>query len=552
MGAFFFPLLLVGLLPIFALGFRWGLFERPWVLRMALALAAVGIVVSLPYGGVDLRQIKVFNFFLALAAAFLLFLRPLGLPLLAGRARQVFPLGVLTVLGLINYLNYFSFHGERTFVHLHDVAHYYLGSKYYEELGYGDLYTGMVRAESELFNQHFLATEGRDLETYERVHVRQLLARSEPVRQRFSQARWRDFKRDVQWFRTGLGPHYGKVLLDHGFNPTPVWALMGGSLSRWVPAGSSRGILALALLDVLLLAVMFGLVLRHFGISTTLLVTLYFCIVFGATFGWVGGAFLRFPWLFCVVLGFLDLRRRRHARAGCLFAIAAALRVFPVFFVLPLLLKALSQWRQRGRFPMRYRRFFTGFVVTGLLLFAAAVWLLPRGLDHWWDFRANMKNHLANISPNVVGLTEVLAFQPDLGRVTAEEFQALKDRRQNIYRWQMVLIFSSVLLLVAWRARKCRDADTVLLAIPLLFVGLSLAAYYYVLLLLLLLARHREDWDLALLFAVEAACYALLLFEERESRLFLYRDLLLIFLFFMLHRPLRSPVVGLDRRRVTA
>lgn len=547
------PLLLVGLLPIFALGFRSGLFGKPWVLRLAVALAVLGIGVSLPYGGVDLREIKVVNFFLASAAALFLFLRPLGLPFLVGRWRQGIWLGLLTALGLVNYLNYFSFHGERTFVHLHDVAHYYLGSKYFEELGYGDLYTAMVRAESELFNQHFLATEARDLETYERVHVRRLLARSEPIRQRFTQARWRDFKRDVEWFRAELGPLYGTVLLDHGFNPTPVWALMGGSLSRWVPAGSSRGILVLALLDSLLLLAMFGLVLRHCGGSTALLAALYFFVLFGATFGWVGGAFLRFPWLLCVVWGFLDLRRQRHARAGSLFAIAAALRVFPVLFVVPLLWKAVALWRRKGRIPRRLQRFFAGLLGTGLFLFVASVIFLPRGLDHWRDFHANMENHLANISPNVVGLTEVLAFQPDLGWVTAEELEDLKNRRQSIYRWQMALVFAPLLLLVAWRVGGLRDSDTVLLALPLLFAGLSLAAYYYVFLLLLLLARHRQSWNLALLFAVEAACYALLLFEERESRLFLYRDLLLVFLFvILLYRPQRASGVGLDRRPATA
>ena len=58
-------------------------------------------------------------------------------------------LGALASLAAIAYLNFFSFHGERTFVHYHDVAHYYLGSKYFRELGYANLYTAMLRAEAE-------------------------------------------------------------------------------------------------------------------------------------------------------------------------------------------------------------------------------------------------------------------------------------------------------------------------------------------------------------------------------------------------------------------
>src|SRR6185295_3796943 len=106
--------------------------------------------------------------------------------------------------------------------------------------------------------------------------------------------RWIDFKQDVAYFRRVLGPQYRAVVEDHGFNPTPVWAVMGGLLANRVPAGSHFGILLLSLLDPVLLLLACGAVVWAFGRRTALLAVIQFCLVFGATFGWTGGAFLRY------------------------------------------------------------------------------------------------------------------------------------------------------------------------------------------------------------------------------------------------------------------
>ena len=150
----------------------------------------------------------------------------------------------------ILYTNFFAFHGigrERVFIHLHDVAHYYLGAKYFPELGYQRLYTAMLRAEAEKYENHFRSLEARDLETNGLVDIRALLARSDPVKARFSAERWAAFQEDVAFFRGWMKKQWGEVLRDHGFNPPPLWPLLGGALANLVPAGSHAGILALTL-----------------------------------------------------------------------------------------------------------------------------------------------------------------------------------------------------------------------------------------------------------------------------------------------------------------
>lgn len=542
------PVLLLVILPGWWLARRYGFLEKTRNMWIAVLASVALCAASMPGQGVDFEQLKHVNMLLA-ASATLLFVVHRWRPLTSRRLDL--SLLLLAILSVVNYSNYFAFHGERVFVHLHDVAHYYLGSKYYDELGYGDLYTAMLRAEAENHDNRFKALEARDLTTYKRVHVRELLRRSDPVKARFSAQRWLQFRLDAEYFREGLGPHYGKVLLDHGFNPTPVWALGGGLLTRQVPAGSARGILWLTLLDPFLLALTFTCVLWAFGRQAALLAIFFFCIVFGSTFGWVGGAFLRYPWFFSVVCAFCCLKKRKYGLAGALLAVATMVRVFPIFFLAPLAAKAgLTLWRRLPNgsdpkstsnprswvraLPGRYLRLGTAFSGICLALFLATL-TLPRGFDHWLEFRTNMQLHVRNIAPNVVGTTEILAHRwTSDALVTEQEFEVLKTRRHRIHQVQQILLFLPLCAWAAWTARRRSDLAAFLLACPLLLTGLSLAAYYYAFMALLVIHFRRDPGRLAAIFATETASYALRLFEPSDGRLFVYRSIAVAWLYLYL------------------
>ncbi len=535
------PALLLFVLPVLYLGYRLGLYRSRRARWIGAGVLGLVVLRNIPWEGVDFLYLKYMKLFICLGVVAVLVLRhyrvgPFRSPR-SFRAVLAFAAGVAVVV----YFNFFSFHGlqdgKRVWVHLHDVAHYYLGSKYYDEVGYEALYTAMLRAEAELYDNHFKTTQARDLTTYEEVHVRTLLESSDPVKARFSPQRWRDFQRDVAYFRDTLDHQYPKVLSDHGFNPTPVWAMLGGSLSRRVPAGDGGGILLLTLLDVGLLVGLFAAVGWAFGETALLLAIVHFCVTFGADYGWTGGGFLRFLWLFGVVVGFACLRRQRHAAAGAFLALATMVRVFPAFFVLPIAAKLALRLLGRRRPQRRLLVFLGSFAGTCALLFVLSLLALPRGLGHWQEFRKQMELHVANISPNVVGAAEVLAFQPGEDLVTLEEFEQIKTRRQWIYRSQLLLLFLPALLGVAWASRRETDVGAVVLALPLLYLGLSLAAYYYAFLLLLVLRYRRSPRELALVFAVEAASFSMLLFEDRDAFLYVYRSVLVFYLYCTLYLP---------------
>ena len=141
----------------------------------------------------------------AAAAIAVVVCRSLRLAGMADRRVYLASLSLIAGVAWVLYSNFFAFHGigrERVFIHLHDVAHYYLGAKYFPELGYRSLYTAMLRAEAERYENHFRSLEARDLETNGLVDIRALLARSDAVKQRFSAERWAAFQDDVASFAT--------------------------------------------------------------------------------------------------------------------------------------------------------------------------------------------------------------------------------------------------------------------------------------------------------------------------------------------------------------
>ena len=191
------PVLLLVVAIALIMGLRPQLFRSRVARWLAGGACLLAIVLSLPYQGLDFVQLKRIKLLLAAATVLLLVLRQFRVARVMKPAVYRGALCALAALSTATYLNFFAYHGGGLFVHLHDVAHYYLGAKYYGQLGNTDLYTAMLRAESERYSDRFTTTEARDLHSYERVHIRSLLERSDPVKATFSPERWAEFQRDV-------------------------------------------------------------------------------------------------------------------------------------------------------------------------------------------------------------------------------------------------------------------------------------------------------------------------------------------------------------------
>jgi len=99
--------------------------------------------------------------------------------------------------------------------------HYYLGAKYFNELGYHDLYKQTIAADREGLHRLKNVKIIRNLHTLKKESVEKFRIERN---KRFSDDRWEAFKKDVTFF-TGLKSRqfYAELLCDRGYNPTPYF-----------------------------------------------------------------------------------------------------------------------------------------------------------------------------------------------------------------------------------------------------------------------------------------------------------------------------------------
>ena len=156
---------------------------------------------------------------------------------------------LLAVPSLLAYFDLGAFHNG-VFLHDPEQYHYYMGSKYFKELGYYDLYNATVVADAEEGFRENTQTV-RDLHDYQFIRASSILKDAPRYRDRFSAMRWRQFKSDLRYFRNRLPRKlYIELLRDHGYNPSPAWSTTGGILSNLIPVEylTVVGLLDLALL----------------------------------------------------------------------------------------------------------------------------------------------------------------------------------------------------------------------------------------------------------------------------------------------------------------
>lgn len=530
----FVPFLILVIAPIAYFAYRGGLFTGrflSWAIGLfLLALTAL----NLPLDGVGYGFLKKYNLLISSAVVLILLMRYAGVSWFLEQRNFRAALSITALAAVVSYTNFFAFHGGGSWVHFHDVAHYYLGSKYFRELGYRNLYGAMLRAELEEYG-NFLTPEARDLSSYHLVPVEVIVDKSGPARDRFTDTRWAEFRTDVAYFRESMGAKYAEVFKDHGYNPTPVWGMIGGFLANSLPPPGKGGVFLVTLIDPLLLALSFSAVAATFGVETALLCLIYFCVSFGAMFAWKGGAFLRELSFAAILFSACGLRCGRHGVAGTMLGIAASLRVYPLLLAVPPFSQAAWNFtRTRNDTRLTSPSFVLGFGVATALLFALTA-LLVGGLAEWREFLENILGHSQGASANRIGITSWLAYFAELNLHEPGGFEALIARRSVAYHMQIAMVFSAAMLFVCVCTRKLDPVQAMGMGALLVFTGLNLSAYYYTFLVILILAHHDRPNALALIFSVEAVTYGLHLFEEHEVMLYLYKSLLLAYLFIALY-----------------
>src|SRR5262245_43229870 len=157
----------------------------------------------------------------------------------------------LAVLSVALYFNAFKL-GYEKWYHRHDQYHYYFGSKYFPELGYDRLYRCTLVAEDEIGvardgngRTFDLRKEARHADRKVRdlggtnllIPASEVLENPGDCKNHFSPEKWEAFKADTIFWRSEADKNYWQGMQkDHGFNPPPVWILIGRFIAGLAPA----------------------------------------------------------------------------------------------------------------------------------------------------------------------------------------------------------------------------------------------------------------------------------------------------------------------------
>lgn len=313
--------------------------------------------------------------------------------------------GITLALAAISaYFGGFRF-GYPPYYHRWDQYHYYMGAKYFPELGYKNLYRCAVVAQLDLgdvkysTDRTFSATPGKaaappsvqtadmkaEVEGPDKkirnlpgdnllVPVTDLLDHPEKCRDLFTPERWEQYKKDVAFFRIVAGKSWwNDMQTDHGFNPPPVWTIGGKFFSDLTENANVLFMQFLASLDLLYLIATFIVLWWGFGWRVFAVGAIFWGCQTSAPYFWTGGAFLRQDWLFFSVASVAFLRKRYFKLAGASVVYAGLLRIFPGLVVIGTLVPVVTHIIKKRKMHPDHRQTLIGGV-------AAAAVLLPLSL----------------------------------------------------------------------------------------------------------------------------------------------------------------------------
>lgn len=417
-----------------------------------------------------------------------------GAPLRHARVRNA----LLIACALLSYAAYYDWgylhYGTR--IHYHEFFHYYIGAKYFPELGYSHLYECASLAEAEDgFQRRVELRTIRNLKRNELVSARYVL--EDPARLKagfsrpFTAERWNAFKKDVGYFRDHMPiGRWENALRDHGYNPSPAWNMTASLLANIGPA--SPGLLEgfLALLDPALLLITFGFVFWAFGWRIACIALIFFGTNEPALFYWTGGAFLRQDWFAAAIVGICLLKKERYVLGGGALAVSTLLRVFPIGFFVAIGLRLVWILLRERRIDRVGARIVAGAaIVVALVVPLSSV--VAGSASAWPEFWKNTRKHADSPLTNYMGLRTMVGFRWEtrqkftFNASAVDPFHDFREARKKAFRGLFgepffLALGAAYLGLLMWALR--REKDWWVLAafgFGVITMGMELTCYYY-------------------------------------------------------------------------
>ncbi|MEM7433945.1 MAG: hypothetical protein AAF436_02250 [Myxococcota bacterium] len=435
------------------------------------------------------------------------------------------------------WVNFGVYHSSRI-VHYWDTFHYYIGSKYFEENEYERLYECVLAADyqdrgaSDLKKRkirdltdnrlHFLSED--DVRRYEKS-----------CEEHFSPERWEAFKQDARSFRTVMGTSWWRdMVMDHGYNASPISNMVAAALTNvgWeaqVPknptvrvAGEVMStfrarILRYAMIDLLLYAGAFLMILWAFGLRACALGVLIWGTGYPWAYFWTGGSFARVPWFFMAVAAVCLLKKGWPMLSGIALSWSALLRLFPAALAGGPGAAIVDRLIRRKKIDRPWlnredKRFIAGGLIGVLVLCSASVAI--NGTGAHTDFLGNTLKHAETPLTNHMGLPTLLSYRPSkVGRYTKNSsledpwsnWKKIRKQTKHDRRWLHALLLLGMFVLLAAAARRM-PSWAVLASSTILIIGFfELTCYYYSFVVLMApVAIERLRYVVAMILMVMA------------------------------------------------
>jgi len=422
------------------------------------------------------------------------------------RKHSTWILVALAVLALAAHANFLRYQRGLDRRDSWDFYVYYMGPKYFPELGYRGLYDAHTIADYEDDLRAYRPMVWvRSLDDYRLVQKQSIVERKDEIVARFTPSRWQEFKRDISVFRPEdiFARRDSNWSRDHGYNGAPLTTAINGTLLRQPFVSTERFVQLMSWADLLLVVGAGAIIARVLGAQWGLL----FLVLFGANplndYITVGGSYLRYLHFVSLALGIVALRKGRGSTAGILFAVATHLRIFPALFAAALLLSDLLR-PERRRLLRERRRFYASFAATGLLLLAGTSFLRGPGEQNVWiDFAKNTLQHSKAYSVNMLGLKYPFMYSDETNLAAMSSSAKPIDWRaevtarfsRNVIAYRLAaaaFIALSILYL-----RRVRDSEEALfVGLVWVYAVLQVAVYDYMLMSLipLIFVRDQRMW----------------------------------------------------------
>jgi hypothetical protein len=512
---------------------------------MLLAVVVVGAVTLVPFAtrASYLPPLRILQEQVLLGAAVLLFAVLVGAALRLKSqplpARFEHALTALAIVCATASIATAALHRPQSF-DVGDDSHYVLGAKYVRELGYDKHYECVGTALRELGLNPPNRYRNLRNNTKRRLDVAPGSRAEERCHEAFSEERWAEFRNDVALFHGWQSSREIKHrFMDHGYNGTPVWSTVSGSVANAWPI-SEHFLTVLGLLNGVWLAAAFALLLRAFGWEMGLIYVVLFWINYADRYI-LGGAAFRFLPLSLLLSGAALWRLEKPKTAGACFGLAGALLVFPGLFLAAAgLYFALHLVAARGRIRalgLEARRAFEVVAAGGCTVVAAGLIaaLYHGGFIVYGDFIRKMDLNSGRLADGRIGFLFNFLWPKSF---TAEPL-GYRRELQNLYEahalgltldhLRLVLACALVVLLVFAYRRANALTFTLIVGFALFFVGFPTVRYYYMGWVALPLALHAAPSALSSrlvlgVFALMSAlCFAL---DRHVTHGFLHNTLL--------------------------